>query len=194
MWEERLKDALAKGDASGALNVCEEYELEHCGGAAAETMLPFYRVQMMTYILDDLVNARWLWERMPAAVKGDKELEAAWGIALHLFKRNLKPAYEKLQSTPWKEPLLSMSKRTIEGLRSRNIKLMGESHCAIAVEECSAMLGLPPKEAAALCLKEGWEETDGFVRPTVPVDEVGMALRKEQLQELTEYVCHLDAR
>lgn len=190
----RLNDALQKPDLAQALAVCEEYELDHCGTAGASEMLPFYRVQLMSLLLESLVNARWLWERMPEAVKGDAELIAVWGAAQHLWKDELGEAYKVLSTTAWSEPLAAMSKSVIEELRNRSIKLIGTSHSAIAVHDCAVMLGLVDAEAVARCRAQGWEEVGGYVRPVVPEVVGGLVLRKEQLQELTEYVCKLDAR
>uniref|UniRef100_A0A6U4MZW9 CSN8/PSMD8/EIF3K domain-containing protein n=1 Tax=Hemiselmis andersenii TaxID=464988 RepID=A0A6U4MZW9_HEMAN len=190
----KLQQALTQSPES-ALKACEEFELEHCGAADPAAMLPFYRIHLISYLLlDDLVNARWLWERMPDRIKGDPELQAVWKVAQHLWKRELKEVYALLTSTSWTPPLNSLSASVLEGVRSRQMKLIGQSHSAIAVSDCSEMLGLPPQEAVARCAVQGWKEEGGFVRPAPPEEEGSPVVGKKLLQDLTEYVCKLDAR
>eukprot|EP00284_Hemiselmis_tepida_P013484 CAMPEP_0174929754 /NCGR_PEP_ID=MMETSP1355-20121228/28604_1 /TAXON_ID=464990 /ORGANISM="Hemiselmis tepida, Strain CCMP443" /LENGTH=160 /DNA_ID=CAMNT_0016175985 /DNA_START=18 /DNA_END=496 /DNA_ORIENTATION=- len=147
----KLEQALNR-DAESALKACEDFELEHCGAADPAVTLPFYRVHLISYLhLDDLVNARWLWDRMPEALKGDPELQAVWKVAQHLWKRELRDAYAILSGTPWTPPLTTLSASVLEGLRARQLKLIAASHSAIAVADCAEILGMSPQEAVARC-------------------------------------------
>mmetsp|Transcript_39555 Transcript_39555/g.77458 ORF Transcript_39555/g.77458 Transcript_39555/m.77458 type:complete len:202 (-) Transcript_39555:81-686(-) len=191
---QRLKSGL-ESDPDSALKACEDFELEACGEADSATMLPFYRVQIICYLLqDDLVNARWLWERMPEAIKADGEVQAAWKVAQLLWKRDLKSAYSALTDHKWSQPLAALSSKVLERLRSRNMKLIGASHSTIAVQDCAVMLGLSPQDAVKACAQQGWKEEGGFIMPVVVAEESTPVVNKELLQELTEYVCKLDAR
>jgi hypothetical protein len=44
------------------------------------------------------VNARWLWERAPAAVQGDEDMGKLWEVAKILWNSDMAAAYTQLAS------------------------------------------------------------------------------------------------
>ena len=92
---------------------------QHVGQWEPAQVLPFYRVQLLCYVVNDLyplhpalsslltcpfnrVNARWLWERMPDAVKQDPELVELWRIARLLWKQD-PSAFSHILDPKWSQ-------------------------------------------------------------------------------------------
>mmetsp|Transcript_52000 Transcript_52000/g.123001 ORF Transcript_52000/g.123001 Transcript_52000/m.123001 type:complete len:202 (+) Transcript_52000:58-663(+) len=190
-FQENLAAELSQ-DPKSALKTCEDFELEHCGNVEPSISLPFYRIQLMSYLPHDLVNARWLWERVPEVVKADPEMQRIWEVVKMLWNQKLPEAYQLLGAS-WAsttvQPLVTL---LIEELRSRKIQLIADSHSSIAIANCSQLLGLNRDETIARCTAEGWVVAGEFVQPTKKAIEPPTSVDIERLQALTNYVCALD--
>mmetsp|Transcript_7821 Transcript_7821/g.15715 ORF Transcript_7821/g.15715 Transcript_7821/m.15715 type:complete len:202 (+) Transcript_7821:77-682(+) len=193
-FQEKLAAELSQ-DPKSALKICEDFELEHCGSVDPSVSLPFYRVQLMSYLPNDLVNARWLWERAPAAVKSDPEMQRVWEVVKLLWNQKLPEAYQLLLSGQWAsttvQPLVAV---LIAELRSRKLRLIADSHSSITVGSCSQLLGLTREETIARCASEGWALAGEFVQPVRTPVQPPPPVDVERLQALTNYVCALDVQ
>ncbi|EKX39760.1 hypothetical protein GUITHDRAFT_154365 [Guillardia theta CCMP2712] len=189
-----LQSCLSTRDVDGALKICEELELEHVGQWEPAQVLPFYRVQLLCYVVNDLVNARWLWERMPDAVKQDPELIELWKIARLLWKQD-PSAFSHILDPKWSQSNLGeLMKLLLERLREKKLLLISRSHSSISLQSCSSLLGMSEAEAQSLCKGKNWEISGNYVKPISPPAAVEHDLNPDQLQALTDYVCSLDAR
>uniref|UniRef100_A0A7S0DU88 CSN8/PSMD8/EIF3K domain-containing protein n=1 Tax=Hanusia phi TaxID=3032 RepID=A0A7S0DU88_9CRYP len=169
-------------------------ELEHVGQWEPAQVLPFYRVQLLCYVVNDLVNARWLWERMPDAVKQDPEIIELWKIARLLWKQD-PSAFSHILDPKWAQSNLGeLMALLLEQLREKKLLLISQSHSTISLKSCSLLLGMSETEVQTLCMSKNWEVSGNYVKPTRPTASSEHDLSPDQLQALTDYVCSLDAR
>jgi len=157
--------------------------------------LPFYRVQFIAYLMHDLENARWLWERVPAAVRSDEEIIRIWGVAKLLWNNEMSAAYAQLSAAGWKDAAVQgMAAKLVDDLRRDKVDLVAKSHSTISVESCAQLLGMSREEAVARCQSLGWAIEGDFIKPVKSRAVMPQLLNSDELQALTEYVCSLDTK
>uniref|UniRef100_A0A670HU03 COP9 signalosome subunit 8 n=1 Tax=Podarcis muralis TaxID=64176 RepID=A0A670HU03_PODMU len=101
---------MAAAAASGALGYrklleqCETQELEAPGGIATP---PVYAQLLALYLLhNDMNNARYLWKRIPPAIKSaNPELGAIWSVGQRIWQRDFPGIYTTIGAHQWSESI-----------------------------------------------------------------------------------------
>ena len=99
----------------------------------------------------------------------------------------------RLQTQAWSPRCQAAVAALTEKLRSKVLLLLGKAYSVLKVPSAAAYLGVSEAEAAALAKMQGWElEADGMIRVTA-ASEAQAAQGGNHLQQLTDYVLHLEA-
>ncbi|KAF7709799.1 hypothetical protein HF521_016649 [Silurus meridionalis] len=87
------------------LEQCETQELEAPGGIATPQV---YCQLLSLYLLhNDMNNARYLWKRIPQAIKtATPELAAIWTVGQCIWQRDFPGIYSAIAAHQWSEPVL----------------------------------------------------------------------------------------
>ena len=204
MAETAVREALARCDFNGLCRASEELELEMCGREHSVDTAPYYAVHMLAaFGAGDLENARHLWRRAPAAVKGEgSPLVACWEVGRCLWVRDYGAAFTALRELPGKpvwgwagdggggggggSPVAALVVAVERQLRARSMALMSKAFASISVAKAAPMLGLDSEQTVGACRELGWAVTSSnagegegegevFIRPTTlfAADETG---------------------
>ncbi|GLD51471.1 COP9 signalosome complex subunit 8 isoform X2 [Lates japonicus] len=87
------------------LEQCEAQELEAPGGIATPQV---YAQLLALYLLhNDMNNARYLWKRIPQAIKSaNPELTAIWAVGQRIWQRDFPGIYTAIAAYQWTENIL----------------------------------------------------------------------------------------
>ncbi|KAK1789106.1 hypothetical protein P4O66_015053 [Electrophorus voltai] len=87
------------------LEQCETQELEAPGGIATPQV---YSQLLALYLLhNDMNNARYLWKRIPQAIKtANPELAAVWAVGQRIWQRDFPGIYSAIAGYQWSETIL----------------------------------------------------------------------------------------
>ncbi|XP_055735014.1 COP9 signalosome complex subunit 8 isoform X1 [Salvelinus fontinalis] len=87
------------------LEQCQTQELEAPGGIATPQV---YAKLLALYLLhNDMNNARYLWKRIPQAIKsGNPELTAVWAVGQRIWQRDFPGIYSAIAAHQWSENIL----------------------------------------------------------------------------------------
>lgn len=141
-----MEPLVAEGNFAKLLEFCDEHELQVCVTQctanafqlANTDQTPSYSVQLLAnliqndlYVLGSLSlmylsdNARYLWKRIPAAIKkSDRQLCAAWEIAKCIWTRDYVCVYPAFQGFSW-DPLHQTLVDHLAGKKA----LFHQTHC-----------------------------------------------------------------
>ncbi|XP_065107612.1 COP9 signalosome complex subunit 8 isoform X2 [Paramisgurnus dabryanus] len=129
----------------------ETQELEAPGGIATPQV---YSQLLVLYLLhSDMNNARYLWKRIPQAIKtANPELAAIWAVGQRIWQRDFPGIYNAIAAYQWSENILPV----MEALRAemdiqRTASLLGSS---------GSMESLEKQLSCPICL-------DMFTKPVV---------------------------
>ncbi|XP_023380959.1 COP9 signalosome complex subunit 8-like [Pteropus vampyrus] len=167
------------------LDQCENQELEAPGGIATP---PVYGQLLALYLLhNDMNNARYLWKRIPPAIKSVSIL-----LMFYYFNVIMTFVYlllcfpicllSLLKLTGVLEPItrvsgiaagspLSFFSLALDATRRRAFTLVSQAYTSIVAEDFAAFVGLPVEEAVKGILEQGWQadSTTRMVTPKKPV-------------------------
>ncbi|RXN29076.1 COP9 signalosome complex subunit 8 [Labeo rohita] len=98
----------------------ETQELEAPGGIATPQV---YSQLLVLYLLhNDMNNARYLWKRIPQAIKAaNPELAAIWAVGQRIWQRDFPGIYTAIAAYQWSENILPV----MEALRGTEIVWFG---------------------------------------------------------------------
>ncbi|XP_014912462.1 COP9 signalosome complex subunit 8 isoform X2 [Poecilia latipinna] len=87
------------------LDQCEAQELEAPGGITTPQV---YAQMLALYLLNnDMNNARYLWKRIPQAIKSaNPELAAIWAVGQRIWQRDFPGIYTAIAAHQWSENIL----------------------------------------------------------------------------------------
>ncbi|XP_023374014.1 COP9 signalosome complex subunit 8 [Otolemur garnettii] len=174
------------------LDQCENQELEAPGGIATP---PVYGQLLALYLLhNDMNNARYLWKRIPPAIKSVKVV-INLTINAHQWSETVQPIMEALR----------------DATRRRAFALVSQAYTSIIADDFAAFVGLPVEEAVKGILEQGWQ-ADSTTRMVLPRKPVAGSLdvsfnkfsplsepapvppipNEQQLARLTDYVAFLE--
>jgi len=197
-YEKELYEAISKKEWARVAVVCEEYEMDLWSSNEQIDIgtLPHYSVQLITYlILNDLVNARFLWKRIPSPVKsGRPELGSIWTIGKAMWQKNYIEVYKSIRGVNWPDaykPLLAVLE---EVYRSRMITLLSKAYTAISLVDAQILLGLSLQDVQKVASLFGWKIDQGnnICYPQSIQESKVQTTSLPQLQQLTDYVCYLE--
>eukprot|EP00111_Clytia_hemisphaerica_P019411 TCONS_00057283-protein len=133
-----------KSEYSERIEALELQELTAQNGGAS---LEVYKELLLLYLMEfDLINAKFLWKRIPLTVKLDNELTTIWKIGQCLWRREFPAVYEIIKSHEWseafKEPLLKL----YSILQNRMTCLIENAYSLVKVEDLSQALGISEEQ------------------------------------------------
>jgi len=192
----QLDKFLADGNLPDAAVLLDDHELQRDDLAMDPAALAAWpdAVHMLCLIhADRLTDARFLYKRLhPAAAQG-AEVQAAWGVLQCLWQQKYAEVWGRLQAQAWSPRCQAAVAALTEKLRSKVLLLLGKAYSVLKVPSAAAYLGVSEVEAVALAKMQGWEiEADSMISVTA-TSEVQVAHGGNHLQQLTDYVLHLEA-
>ncbi|XP_048362207.1 COP9 signalosome complex subunit 8 [Sphaerodactylus townsendi] len=148
------------------LEQCETQELEAPGGIATP---PVYAQLLALYLLhNDMNNARYLWKRIPAAIKSaNPELGAIWSVGQRIWQRDFPGIYTTIGAHQWSETIQPIMEALRDATRRRAFGLVSQAYTSISVDDFTAFVGLPVEEAVKGVLEQGWQ-ADSSTRMVTP--------------------------
>ncbi|KAF7214501.1 COP9 signalosome complex subunit 8 isoform X1 [Nothobranchius furzeri] len=176
------------------LEQSEAQELEAPGGVATPQV---YAQLLALYLLNnDMNNGRYLWKRIPQAIKSaNPELAAIWAVGQHIWQRDFPGIYTAIAAHQWSENILPVMEALRESTRQRAYSLVAQAYTSIAVEDFAAFVGYSVDEAVKGVLSQGWQAdpTTRMVMPKKPdPPPVALVPNEQQLARLTDYVAFLE--
>eukprot|EP01120_Amphizonella_sp_Union-15-10_P011480 TRINITY_DN487_c0_g1_i1.p1 TRINITY_DN487_c0_g1~~TRINITY_DN487_c0_g1_i1.p1 ORF type:complete len:201 (+),score=23.24 TRINITY_DN487_c0_g1_i1:82-684(+) len=192
--EVKIQELIAQGSWNQVAAFCEELEFELSNQPG--TKIPFYNVQLLTYLIQgELDYARFLWRRIPNEVKSSSpELAEAWLIGKHMWTKNYTGIYQAINSFKGSPLSCTLVEIFSDIFRTKTLSLLSNAYTYLSVPEASKFLGLEHDDVVKYCTSRGWE-LDGDSKMFIPhpilekkVQTAGLA----HLQSLTEYVVYLE--
>ncbi|XP_001185403.2 COP9 signalosome complex subunit 8 [Strongylocentrotus purpuratus] len=186
---------MAAFDAISLVEQCEQQELEAPGGVASPEL---YKKLLALYLLqNDLNNAKFLWKRIPAAVKtADPELGYIWEIGQNMWQRDFSSS--KLYSAlnrEWSDVIKEIISALSDSIKQRLFQLVGNTYTSIEDDQFASYLGMSKEQAINAVQEEGWSynSTTQMILPKKPVpSREAPAPSEQQIAQLTEFVAFLE--
>lgn len=192
----QLQEAINSGRLAELASLCEALELELAAKGMEKPSDWPYSIHLLGHIyLSDLNSARFLWKRIPAAVKQSQpELVAAWKIGQCLWTYDYAGVHDALRSYSWSPAVHQIVTAIGDDYSRKNLKLLSTAYSTISVADAAKFLGLTDAETIKCTTQNGWT-LDPFsnmltVQPVITV--ASQKLDASKLQNLTEYVFHLE--
>ncbi|KAI5059311.1 hypothetical protein GOP47_0025630 [Adiantum capillus-veneris] len=155
-----------------------------------------YPIHLLGYIIvSDLNGARFLWKRIPAAVKQSQpELVAAWKIGQCLWTYDYAGFHNALQYFPWSPAVQQIVNAIKDDYSRKNFKLLSTAYSTISVADAAKFLGLTESETIKTTTQIGWtlDPASNMLTVLPAVSVAAQKLDSSKLQDLTEYVFHLE--
>uniref|UniRef100_A0A3Q7FAS5 CSN8/PSMD8/EIF3K domain-containing protein n=1 Tax=Solanum lycopersicum TaxID=4081 RepID=A0A3Q7FAS5_SOLLC len=143
-----------------------------------------YAIHLLGHIYsNDINSARFLWKKIPAAVKEARpEVVAVWRIGQKLWTRDYVGVHEAIRGFSWKL------------YRKRMFELLLSAYSTISTQDSAHFLGMNENDATNYVLQQGWALDSASQMLTVKKQAVltEQKLDPSKLQRLTEYVFHLE--
>uniref|UniRef100_G1MV70 COP9 signalosome subunit 8 n=2 Tax=Meleagris gallopavo TaxID=9103 RepID=G1MV70_MELGA len=190
------------------LEQCETQELEAPGGIA--TPLVYGQLLALYLLYNDMNNARYLWKRIPPAIKSaNAELGAVWSVGQRIWQRDFPGIYTTIGAHQWSETVQPIMEALRDATRRRAFGLVSQAYTSIVADDFAAFVGLPVEEAVKGVLEQGWQAdfSTRMVMPKkpgvleasfnrfIPSSEpapVPPIPNEQQLARLTDYVAFLE--
>ncbi|XP_023679653.1 COP9 signalosome complex subunit 8 isoform X1 [Paramormyrops kingsleyae] len=176
------------------LEQCEVQELEAPGGVATPQV---YAQLLALYLLhNDMNNARYLWKRIPQAIKtANPELIAIWAVGQRIWQRDFPGIYSSIAAHQWSESIQPVMEALRESTRRRAFVLVAQAYTSITAEDFAAFVGHSVDEAVRGAVAQGWQ-ADPNTRMVIPQKPdpppVSLVPNEQQLARLTDYVAFLE--
>ena len=138
-----------------------------------------------------MVNARYVWKRLPTEHRGGTVLKAVHGVLAGLWKRDWGAVNRVLEEATIKHPLWAELRATV---RAAQLALLARAHSSLSGASAAAALGVA--DAGPVLAAAGWSEQQGFFVPP-PAEEAGegrATVDKAQLSQLTNYLVFLERK
>uniref|UniRef100_A0A8C2AEI4 COP9 signalosome complex subunit 8 n=1 Tax=Cyprinus carpio TaxID=7962 RepID=A0A8C2AEI4_CYPCA len=134
----------------------ETQELEAPGGIATPQV---YSQLLVLYLLhNDMNNARYLWKRIPHAIKtANPELAAIWAVGQRIWQRDFPGIYATIAAYQWSESILPVMEALRESTRRRAYGLVAQAYTSISAEDFAAFVGYSVEEAVKGVVSHGWQ-------------------------------------
>ncbi|XP_047142435.1 COP9 signalosome complex subunit 8 isoform X1 [Hydra vulgaris] len=169
----------------------EHQELTSFNGIAS---IEVYSQLLTFYLLEnDIINAKFLWKRIPAPLKDNEELKNIWVIGKYLWKKDLVNIYSAISSYEWSTLISPLMKKLCEKLRESSLKLISKVYTVIKVESLCAMLGAQEEEVFTLISSFPWEVEQNLIKiPQSTETKKNIECSSEDsdklLKRLTDYI------
>ncbi|XP_027879358.1 COP9 signalosome complex subunit 8 isoform X2 [Xiphophorus couchianus] len=156
-----------------------------------------YAQMLALYLLNnDMNNARYLWKRIPQAIKSaNPELAAIWAVGQRIWQRDFPGIYTTIAAHQWSENILPVMEALRESSRQRAYSLVAQAYTSITAEDFAAFVGYSVEEAVKGVVSQGWQ-ADPATRMVMPKKPdpppVSLVPNEQQLARLTDYVAFLE--
>ncbi|NXX86320.1 CSN8 protein, partial [Urocolius indicus] len=181
------------------------------GGIA--TPLVYGQLLALYLLHNDMNNARYLWKRIPPAIKSaNAELGAIWSVGQRIWQRDFPGIYTTIRAHQWSEAIQPIMEALRDATKRRAFGLVSQAYTSIVADDFAAFVGLPVEEAVKGVLEQGWQadfstrmvmpkKTDGFaflislmvhILSFVEPAPVPPIPNEQQLARLTDYVAFLE--
>ncbi|XP_013381777.1 COP9 signalosome complex subunit 8 [Lingula anatina] len=171
----------------------ENQELESPGGVAT----PQIYGQLLTIYLvqNDLNNAKYLWKRIPAAVKSaNPELGNIWTIGQKMWQKDFAGIYEAINKD-WSDNLKPTMATLLESTRRRVFNLVAQAYSSVSGDQFAQMMGMTVEEAVQAAVSQDWK-ADAQTRLVIPVRSAPQSETsvpsEQMLERLTDFVSFLE--
>lgn len=188
---------MAMGDVEiDYAKLCSELELQEQEAANCVAAPQVYCQLLAIYLLQrDLANAKFLWKRIPAAIKNaNPELAVIWAVGQKMWQRDFPGTYENLKKE-WSDGLRPIMDAVLDATRKRAFNLVARAYSCISVEDLCAFVGMAASDAIDAAQSRGWkvDATTQTVTPCLPEKPLELAISSEQqLNQLTDFVSFLE--
>ncbi|NXY44545.1 CSN8 protein, partial [Ceuthmochares aereus] len=136
------------------------------GGIA--TPLVYGQLLALYLLHNDMNNARYLWKRIPPAIKSaNAELGAVWSVGKRIWQRDFPGIYTKISAHQWSETIQPIMEALRDATRRRAFALVSQAYTSIVADDFAAFVGLPVEEAVKAVLEQGWQ-ADFSTRMVMP--------------------------
>mmetsp|Transcript_15113 Transcript_15113/g.20857 ORF Transcript_15113/g.20857 Transcript_15113/m.20857 type:complete len:203 (+) Transcript_15113:236-844(+) len=193
-WSGPIFKAIEAKEFESIASLCEKVESE-VGGAALVSDWP-YALHMFGYLINkDLESARFLWKRTPkSAIESNPEIKMVWRITQCLFLQDYQLLYEALRLHPWSKLCATTAAFFLAKFESDTVTLLTSVYTTVSLADAAKFIGRPAGDAAEFFKNLGWQLDATSMMLTVqkPVVQNDYCSNPIQLQELTQYVVHLE--
>ncbi|CAI9770105.1 unnamed protein product [Fraxinus pennsylvanica] len=191
-----LNDALASKSYDQIADICDTLMLQVSSqGVIFQDEWP-YAIHLLGHIyINDINSARFLWKRIPLAVKESQpEVVAAWKIGQKLWARDYAGVYEAIREFNWSPEAQGIVASFSEFYTKKMFELLVSAYSTISTQDTALFLGLNADDAANYALQRGWTLDLSSQMLTVKKQVVAteQKLDSSKLQRLTEYVFNLE--
>jgi len=178
-------------------DILDTLELEIAASGTCKPQDWPYTVHVLAHVVNhDLNSARFVWKRTPAAIKeSSPELVAAWKIVQNMWTHDHAGVYKALKGFEWTEPVQPVTSAIGDDYSTSMLRLLSTAYSTVSVADASGFLGLSENETVTfLTQQHGWVLDPASQMLTVrPLSSVAnKKTDSSQLQNLTEYVFHLE--
>ncbi|KAI5661480.1 hypothetical protein M9H77_20803 [Catharanthus roseus] len=190
-----LTEALASQAYDKVADICDALMLQVAAqGVAFQDEWP-YAIHLLGHIyVNDINSARFLWKRIPAAIKDSRpEVNAAWKVGQKLWTRDYAGVHEALREFHWSPDAQGIVAAFSELYTKRMFDLLLSAYSTISVQDAALFLGMSEDDATNYVLQRGWiVDTSGMLTVKKQAVATEQRLDPSKLQRLTEYVFHLE--
>ncbi|KAB0357061.1 hypothetical protein FD754_001217, partial [Muntiacus muntjak] len=126
---------------------------------------PVYGQLLALYLLhNDMNNARYLWKRIPPAIKSaNSELAAIWSVGQRIWQRDFPGIYSTINAHQWSEAVQPIMEALRDATRRRAFALVSQAYTSIIADDFAAFVGLPVEEAVKDIHRTAPRQPVGFV-------------------------------
>lgn len=155
-----------------------------------------HALHMLAHIYQgNLTDARFLWKRLPQAVKtNNPELLAAFKLLQFYWNKHYIGVWQALQGYQWSAQLVPLIDALAMKLRGQMLDLVSTAYSTVTAGKVAILCGMSEQQAAAQCKSQGWQQdaaTGVFtVVPKRPAAAAQGGLGS--LEQLAGYMLHLE--
>ncbi|CAA2934748.1 COP9 signalosome complex subunit 8 [Olea europaea subsp. europaea] len=145
-----LNDALASKSYDQIADICDTLMLQVSSqGVVFQDEWP-YAIHLLGHIyISDINSARFLWKRIPLAVKERQpEVVAAWNIGQKLWTRDYAGVHEAIREFNWSPEVQGIVASFSELYTKKMFELLVSAYSTISTQDTALFLGLNADDAA----------------------------------------------
>eukprot|EP01018_Ginkgo_biloba_P018593 Gb_14322 [translate_table: standard] len=191
-----LKEAIESKGYDKIADICDELQLQLAAQGIKEQENWPFSIHLLGHIyIQDINSARFLWKRIPSSVKETQpEVTAVWKIGQCMWTHDYAGVHGAIHGFNWSQEVQQVVTALSDSYTKRVFKLLSAAYSTICVADTAQFLGMSEEDAITYTLQHGWILDSASQMLTVrrtPV-VVDQKLDSSKLQNLTEYVFHLE--
>jgi len=179
-------------DFAGLFARCSELESAQTPGVVLDSS--FYVQYLFSCLfLGNLVQARFLWKRLPADFKSDNEVAAVWAVGKALTKRKYPDVYRHLDAGRWRvaEDLAQLFRAQFT---ERMTQLVVKAYSSLKVQQAAGLLGMSLGEVNSFANSKGWTITGEIVRPRAAGSGEAKQVQAKEVERVTKMLNFLEQK